>query len=223
VLEDGCEATFVPNTGWGHIFTTSFFSNHLISGGGGGAICTNDDELDLFCWKLINHGRASRFSNEDIHLISEKFKFDSWGHSSKWNDVSAAIVKAQIERRHVLYGMRKARGAFLNDKLAGLEHPIRFLPSCEAHCFMMYPIVLNNYMHAESVIQKLNDKNIEIRRCMPITNQPIVQATFKGFDLEKLMPNAHYWNQFAFYVGCHPELSMEQVEYLADSIIEVLS
>ena len=224
VVEDSCESTFAPNTGRGHILTTSFFSNHLISAGGGGVIMTNDDELDMYCWKLINHGRSGRFGNEDIHKIAEKFHFDIWGHSMKWSDVPAAIAKAQIERRDELYGARVCNSNALWGMLWGWEADYQkiWLPDTRGHTFMVYPIVLRDpAMNVQNVMKDLNDAGIEIRRMMPITNQPVVREYFNS-DLKDEFPAAHYINEHGFYVGCHPELSEEDAVEMGEAIHQAL-
>jgi dTDP-4-amino-4,6-dideoxygalactose transaminase len=223
-IEDACESTFAPNIGKGHVLTTSFFSNHLISAGGGGVIMTNHDDIDEYCWKLINHGRSSRFGNEDIHKIAEKFHFDKWGHSMKWNDVSAAIDKAQIERQAELYGARDDNASVLFSYLWGWQADYKkiILPDERDHTFMMYPIVLQDPdMDAQNIIRDLNDSGIEVRRMMPITNQPIVQEYFGG-NLEQEFPNAHFINQQGFYVGVHPELSEDDMIEMGEIIHNVL-
>jgi len=219
VVEDACESTFVPGIGWGDILTTSFFSNHLISGGGGGAIMTDDDDLDLYCWKLINHGRSGRFNNDNIHQIADKFHFDIWGHSMKWSDVPAAIVKAQIERKDELYAARRANAAELDNCLWHLDADLNLalLPNSIDHCYMMYPIILADGLDTQRVIKDLNDGGIEVRRMMPITNQPVVEDYFldSTANLERDFPNAHRINQQGFYIGCHPELSQNDMTEMA--------
>ena len=224
IVEDACEATFAPYIGGGHILTTSFFSNHLISAGGGGMIMTDDPELDEYCWKLVNHGRSARFGNDDIHKIAEKFHFDIWGHSMKWNDVSAAIAKAQIERKDELYAARRRNAealgtTFQHNFHEGIAYGVApfSLPDYKDHCFMMYPIILDEKLNATNVINYLNNHGVEVRRMMPIINQPIVQEYFHN-DLAKDFPVADLINRQGFYVGCHPELSLGNMETMGDII-----
>lgn len=225
VLEDACEATLTPFTGWGHVLTTSFFSNHLISGGSGGAIMTNDPEIDLYCWKLINHGREARFNNDDIYQIADKFRFDIWGHSYKWSDVNAAIVKAQLERHKELFCARRQNAEILLDSL-GLTPLSEFvrLPNPDGHCFMMFPIILADSLDASKLIKGLNDRGVETRKMMPITNQPIVtqyldEATIQ---LDEVYPHAAIINRQGFYVGCHPELSDVDMQGIGQAIVSAL-
>lgn len=221
VVEDACESTFTPNIGHGHVLTTSFFSNHLISAGGGGVIMTNDQALDHYCWKLINHGRSARFGNDDIHQIADKFHFDIWGHSMKWSDVPAAIAKAQIERRDELYAARRLNAEILTDKIGILNKEYVTLPDHKGHTFMVYPIVLGEGLNAHRVIHDLNDQGIEIRRMMPITNQPVVQ-NMCGSTLESEFPNARQINERGFYIGCHPELTTDDVSEMGDIVYEAI-
>lgn len=218
VVEDACESTFAPGIGRGHFLTTSFFSNHLISAGGGGVIMTNDAALDEYCWKLVNHGRSARFGNDDIHRIAEKFHFDIWGHSMKWNDVSAAIAKAQIERREELYLARANNANWLTCYLDNASiDDYALLPDDDGHTFMVYPILLDGRLDANNVIRDLNDGGIEVRRMMPITNQPVVKDYFKT-NLTREFPHADIINRQGFYVGCHPELSGDDIADMTDVI-----
>ena len=219
VVEDACESTFTPGIGWGHILTTSFFSNHLISAGGGGVIMTNDPALDLYCWKLINHGRSGRFGNDDIHQIAEKFHFDEWGHSMKWSDVPASIAKAQIERKEELYGARVRNAQALISSLE--DNRFLKLPDPVEHTFMVFPIVVDPNLNAGNIIHYLNDNGIEVRRMMPITNQPVVQRYFGG-TLEGQFPTAAMLNKQGFYVGVHPELTEDDMNEMGDIISEAV-
>jgi len=228
VIEDACEATFAPGIGWGHILTTSFYTNHLISAGGGGMIMTNDDQLNEYCWKLINHGRTTRMNNDDIHRISEKFHFDTWGHSFKWNDVNAAIARAQIERKDELYAVRCRNAETLTTMFQNNFHesmaygaaPFN-LPEHKDHCFMMYPIVLHEPLNTANVIRYLNEHGVEVRRMMPITNQPIVREYFGGSALKEF-PNADLINRQGFYMGVHPELTESDMEEMGSVIDEAI-
>jgi perosamine synthetase len=228
VIEDACESTFTPSIGKGHILTTSFFSNHLISAGGGGMIMTDDDELDEYCWKLVNHGRSARFGNDDIHKIAEKFHFDTWGHSMKWSDLPAAVAKAQIERKDELYTVRRNNAEALTimfqhnfgESMAYGVAPFS-LPDHKDHCFMMYPIVLHEPLDAANVIHYLNEHGVEVRRMMPITNQPIVQEYFHP-SLANEFPVADLINRQGFYIGCHPELSIDDMEEMGSIIDEAI-
>tara|TARA_R110002094_G_scaffold114300_8_gene110185 strand:+ start:220 stop:1377 length:1158 start_codon:yes stop_codon:yes gene_type:complete len=222
VVEDACESTFAPGMGRGHILTTSFFSNHLISAGGGGVIMTNDSALDHHCWKLINHGRSARFGNENIHQIADKFHFDIWGHSMKWSDVPAALAKAQIERKDELYEKRKLNAECFRQRLHDLRVRGIDLPDRDGHTFMVYPILLAENMDANRIIRELNDGGIEVRRMMPITTQPVVQKYF-GSTLQTEFPNAKRINRQGFYVGVHPELTLHDIDAMSEIIIKAVN
>jgi dTDP-4-amino-4,6-dideoxygalactose transaminase len=91
------------------------------------------------------------------------------------------------------------------------------LPDREGHAFMMYPIILNESINTTNVIGYLNKHGIEVRRMMPITNQPVVQD-YLTFDLAKEYPIADFINRQGFYVGCHPELSITDTEEMSKII-----
>jgi dTDP-4-amino-4,6-dideoxygalactose transaminase len=220
VIEDAAESTCAPGIGWGDALTTSFFSNHLIAGGSGGAIMTNNGLLDLACWKLINHGRSGRFGNEDLSRTEDKFRFDTWGHSMKWSDVSAALVKAQLERRTELLEKRKLNASVLCEGLRSYEvEGLLTLPTLQDHCFMMFPILLSEEVSRERVVSYCHSHGIETRRMMPITDQPVVQPLVEGLDF----PVADRVNRCGFYVGCHPDLSTVDMEAMVSILSEAIT
>jgi len=220
VLEDGCEATCVPGTGWGTFLATSFFSNHLITGGSGGAVLTDNDDLDYYCWQMVNHGRQGRFGNNDLTRTSNKFRFDRWGHSLKWSDLAAAVAKAQLERRAVLYARRKQNASLLHSMLSRFPE-IFELPLLDGHGFMMFPIVLSDDYDCGKVVREINEQGVETRQLMPITNQPVVLDYFKQTqeEMDAKFPLAARINRQGFYVGCHPDLSLGAMEAMGNLLL----
>jgi dTDP-4-amino-4,6-dideoxygalactose transaminase len=53
---------------------------------------------------------------------------------------------------------------------------------------------------------------------LPITNQPIYHDILNVREEE--YPNAKIINDYGFYVGCHQDLSVEDMEYVGQHIIE---
>jgi len=215
---DACESTFAPGIGWENILTTSFYSNHLISGGQGGMMMTNNPDIAFKSWAYTNHGRDFKYNNDDIHRISEKFKFSTWGHSAKLNDVTAAIIKAQVERWPEMLSKRRSNALYLLNRLQGFP---AILPDPIDHIFMMFPIILNQDINRNKVVKYLNDNLIETRMAMPITNQKVVIDYFDQFGWQDT-PNANFINQQGFYVGTHPALNINDMEFIAKILWEAV-
>ena len=80
---------------------------------------------------------------------------------------------------------------------------------------MFYPLVIRDpRVRRAELITYLEDHAIETRYLLPLINQPIYRRLFG--DLDDLYPVAASLNQNAFYIGCHPDLSDDDVEYMID-------
>jgi dTDP-4-amino-4,6-dideoxygalactose transaminase len=81
---------------------------------------------------------------------------------------------------------------------------------------MFYPItVKEGRFTRDDVVAWLEDHAIETRYVLPLVNQPIYRRIFG--DIEKDYPVAARINRASFYVGCHPEMTDDDVEYVIDA------
>ena len=86
-------------------------------------------------------------------------------------------------------------------------------PPDREHGFMMYPLVLKRPdMPRADVIRYLERHRIETRYLLPLINQPIYRQRFGNLDAE--YPVAARLNETAFYVGCHPEITGPEIDYM---------
>ncbi len=78
---------------------------------------------------------------------------------------------------------------------------------------MMYPLTLvDDRISRAAVIDHLENRGIETRYLLPLINQPIYRSMFGNLDAE--YPVAARLNERAFYVGCHPDMSDEDADYV---------
>jgi dTDP-4-amino-4,6-dideoxygalactose transaminase len=77
---------------------------------------------------------------------------------------------------------------------------------------MVFPLVLNEGSKWP-VMEHLQKYGIECREMMPLTNQPCY-----GFN-EAAYPVAAHINKCGFYVGIHSDLAVEQLDYIANTLI----
>jgi dTDP-4-amino-4,6-dideoxygalactose transaminase len=81
---------------------------------------------------------------------------------------------------------------------------------------MFYPITIkDDRVSRDALVAWLEDHAIETRYVLPLVNQPVYRRIFG--DIEKDYPVAARINRAAFYVGCHPEMSDEDVGYVIDT------
>jgi dTDP-4-amino-4,6-dideoxygalactose transaminase len=78
----------------------------------------------------------------------------------------------------------------------------------------MYPIVCRDGSK-RNLVNHLEERGIETRDMMPITNQP-VYANMLG-NLDGQYPIAEWINSNGFYIGCHQDLTQDQLDHVIDS------
>jgi perosamine synthetase len=233
VIEDSCETMFadihnIPVGSFGDIACFSTYVNHLIVGGVGGIITTNKLQLDEICRSLIAHGRDSVYTNIDAddglsgsglqNIIERRFKFDRVGYSYRATELEAAIALSELERwEENIY--RRRRNAdrltrLLSDLTDDLQLPI--IPEDMTHSFMMFPMVCKSGVNRDELLMYLEEHGIETRYLLPLLSQPVYQKLFPGMDRE--YPVSQLLGRDGFFIGCHQNLTVEDIDYVSDVI-----
>ncbi len=234
VVEDSAECMFVhykgrPVGSFGDIGCFSTYAAHIISTGVGGLCTTNDPQLMALLKSLMNHGRDSIYIRIDddagaqgdalFQIADRRFSFERLGHSFRATEMEAAIGVAQFEEREALWQKRLALAERYRQGLAGLEGILQLpqvRPETE-HAFMFYPLVLTHpKLRRDDLIRYLEAEGVETRYLLPLINQPIYRRLYGNLDGE--YPVASWLNERAFYVGCHPEMTLEDVDYVVQTI-----
>ena len=234
VIEDSCEAVLASYKGkkvgsFGDVGCFSTYVAHFLVTGVGGLAITNDPDLAIMMRSMMNHGRDSIYLNidddknkspDELRMVVEKrFSFERLGHSFRATEMEAAIGVAQLEGIDKNLERRAEIAGFYGKNLADLGEYLQlpYVPEDRDHKFMMYPIVLKNEAKKD-LVNFLEEKNIETRDMLPLINQPAYKKIFG--DIENNFPVAKWINKNGFYVPCHPYLSGDDVQYIADTIHE---
>lgn len=235
IIEDSCETMFARYKkrsvgSLGDIGCFSTYIAHLLTTGVGGLSITNNVDYAVAMRSLLNHGRDSIYisidDDENVsetklnEIIAKRFSFVSIGHSFRVTEIEGALGLAALQTRREMVAQRQANAHYLSEGLAEFEQRIRIqLPNIRPetdHIFMMYPIVLRNESKV-ALVQFLERHGIETRDMLPLINQPIYKKMFgiKPGDY----PVADWINSNGFYVGCHQDLTQDDL----DHIINVMS
>ena len=87
------------------------------------------------------------------------------------------------------------------------------------HARMFYPLVLRDRgISRDRLVDHLENHAIETRQLLPLINQPIYRQMFGVLD--DRYPVAAHLNRHAFYIGCHPEMTDDDTEYVIDQFKE---
>ncbi len=228
IIEDSCETMLARYKGkmvgtLGDISCFSTYVAHLLTTGVGGFSVTNNSEYAIMMRSLLNHGRDSIYitidddnnvSTEKLkEIIARRFAFISIGHSFRVTEMEGALGVAQMEILPEIINARRANAAYLLQKLQRLQKFMQ-LPATRAeteHSFMMFPMVLKNETKVD-LVNYLEKNGIETRDMLPLINQPVYQKLFK--INVKDYPVADWVNTNGFYIGCHQDLTNQDLDYV---------
>jgi dTDP-4-amino-4,6-dideoxygalactose transaminase len=230
VVEDSAETMFARHRGrpvgsFGEIGCFSTYAAHIITTGVGGLCTTSDPELIVLLKSLINHGRDSIYIRMDddqgerdiFEIADRRFRFIRLGHSFRATEMEAALGLAELERWEESVARRREIARRYTEGLSDLEDALQrpqVRPGSE-HAFMFYPLVLRSSGGSrDDLIRFLEERSVETRYLLPLLNQPIYRTLFG--DLERDYPVASSLNERAFYIGCHPAITDEEVDYVID-------
>ncbi len=228
IIEDSCETMLARYKGrmvgsLGDIGCFSTYIAHLLTTGIGGLSITSDPRYAILMRSLLNHGRDSIYISIDDddgvtseklqEIISKRFSFVSVGHSFRVTELEGALGLAQIQELPEIVAKRRKNAAYFMQGLKELESKIQLPKIREAteHSFMMFPIVLHTETKTK-LINFLEENGVETRDMLPLINQPIYKKLFNIQEGE--YPVADWVNANGFYIGCHQELSKDDLDYV---------
>ena len=232
IVEDSAETMFAGDKGkpvgsFGDVGCFSTYAAHMITTGVGGLCTTNDPELIVLIKSIMNHGRDSIYITIDddkaakgeelFQIANSRFSFIRLGHSFRCIEMEAALGIAQLEEHKQTCARRQEIVGKLNEGLADLQEFLQLpYPRPEStHSYMFYALtILDERVKRDDLIRFLEDNSIETRYLLPLINQPIYRQIFGNLDDE--FPVAANLNKNAFYIGCHPDISDEEVEYVIE-------
>lgn len=233
VIEDSCECMFVKHANkmvgsWGDVGCFSTYVAHLLTTGVGGMATTNDPELAAKMRSLVNHGRDGIYMSIDDdqglqddalkEVVSRRFNFESIGHSYRITEMEAALGLAQLGDYQKMLDQRRINAFILTTRLKHIGKDKISLPRVRfdtEHAWMMYPILAWDG-HKKPLTEFLEKNGIETREMLPLINQPC----YKGWWNPEDYPRAQVVDDCGFYVGCHQDLTEDDLNYIVRKIGE---
>ena len=232
VLEDSCETMFAtyhgkPVGSFGDIACFSTYIAHVLVTGVGGLAITNNAELAVVMRSMMNHGRDSIYISMDDdkgkkgeelqEIVKKRFSFVRMGWSYRNTELEAAIGLGQLERMKELLKIRKEHARFLLESLQDLSEHLQLpvIPKGRTHSFMMFPLLVKKGKK-DTLVQFLEERNIETRDMPTLLNQPFYKKLF-GDNLSKY-PVCKKMVARGFYIGCHPYISNVEETHVVQAI-----
>lgn len=229
VVEDSCETMLAKYKGksvgsFGDISCFSTYAAHLIVTGVGGIACTNNNEYAIKIRSLMNHGRNPIYLNIDDdndkpdqelrEIVLKRFTFESIGYSDRVTELEAGLGLAELELLPHNISVRQSNAGYLKSQLTKFENFLQLPeihPDC-THSFMMFPIVVKGGINRDELGFFLEKQGIETRGMLPLLNQPAYKKLFG--DIECEYPVAKMINECGFYIGCHQNLTKDDIDYV---------
>lgn len=184
----------------------SMFANKNITSGEGGIITTNDDALAEKLRQIRNHGQTTT-----------RYKHDFLGFNYRYNDVLASIAIPQIGRLSSLISEKNLLVNRYFEVLQDLDEVL--LPVIKPHvtqhawyhlCLKFATLTLRN-----AARDALEQNCVETRVAFPpIHTQPMMNNRYK----DVFLPNTERLYECMLDIPCHPSMSNEDVDFIADII-----
>jgi CDP-6-deoxy-D-xylo-4-hexulose-3-dehydrase len=247
VIEDCCDALGATYRDrkvgtFGHIGTLSFYPAHHITMGEGGAVFTDDNDLrraiesirdwgrDCYCAPGKDNTCGKRFKWQQGGMpagYDHKYTYSHLGYNLKITDMQAALGLAQMDRLEGFVEARKQNFQHLSQRLAGLVDRL-VLPEATPHSdpsWFGFPMTLRPHvMHTrEHVTGILDRRKIGTRLLFAgnLTRQPYFSG--RPHRVSGTLENTDIVMSRTFWIGVYPGLTVEMLDYAADTLIEVMS
>jgi len=240
IVEDCSDAHFALYKGktvgsWGDISAFSLYVAHTINTGIGGISITNKNRYAEILRSLIAHGRSctcenciaatsdkvcAKRSNDEL---DRRFCFERMGYSYRVGEIEGALGLAQLERSDNIMKKRRKNAKKLNELLLPFQKDLQ-LPLYGKeydHTFMMYPLmIISERFSRKEITDHLESFNIETRPMFPLLNQPLYKKMYG--NIEDNYPVAKNISRRGFYIGCHHELTDDDLCYIAKAFSKLL-
>jgi dTDP-4-amino-4,6-dideoxygalactose transaminase len=191
----------------GHAAAFSFYpSKNLGAYGEGGALTTNEEAIAKFARAARSHGQTARYDHEFV------------GFNYRMHGFQGAVLRIKLRRLHAWTERRReiAREYRRVLELARLEMPVDDpRDECVYHQFVIY------VKNRAAIIAQLAERGIETSVHYP---RPIhLQTAYSSLGYpEGTFPHAERACERVLSIPLFPQMTAEQVEYLANTVLEIV-
>lgn len=238
LIEDGCDSLGGTLNGqplgtFGDISTLSFYPAHHLCGGEAGAYITKSPMIDKVATSFRDWGRScwcepgkdntcgKRFSQDGGELpkgYDHKFMYARIGYNVKGDEFSAALLDAQFDKLEYFIAMRRLNWKRLHDGLSKYSKYFRF----QSHIKGANPSWFGFLMTIKEpspftrpdVVQFLEANKVGTRLLFGgnLLKQPMYQSIKHRVFTD--LNNTDIIMRNSFWVGCHPSMQEEHVNYV---------
>ena len=246
LVEDCCDALGAtwegrPVGSFGEFATCSFYPAHHITMGEGGAVITNDGQMKVIAESFRDWGRdcwcepgqqdtcGKRFCQQFGELpegYDHKYTYSHVGYNLKLTDMQAAVGVAQLDKLDGFIAARRANFARLREGLAGLEEHLILpepTPGSEPSWFgFALSVRPGAPISRNELVQALEERRIATR--LLFGGNLVRQPAYRNVEHRAVgdLASADFVMENSFWVGVYPGLSADQLDYMVESVHEIV-
>jgi CDP-6-deoxy-D-xylo-4-hexulose-3-dehydrase len=244
LITDNCDALGSEWDGqqagsYGHIGTQSFYPAHHISTGEGGAVHTDNPRIMHAMRSMINWGRdcwcppghdntcGIRYDQQHgglPHGYDHKNTYSELGFNVKMTNIQGALGYEQMKRLPEFTNLRRLNHTWLSNLFMsfGDNFEIPKVHEKADPSWFGYVVKINNpQLDRDDMVRYLEERGIRSRAffCGNITKQPcfygrddVAYRTSEDLSVSDDLMETSFW------IGCHPGITDDQREYMAQVI-----
>lgn len=246
LVEDNCDALGTTYNGkltgtFGDLATVSFYPAHHITMGEGGVVATNDLHLARIVESMRDWGRdcwcnpgeddrcAKRFKWQLGTLpegYDHKYIYSHIGYNLKATDQQAALGVTQLKKLPRFAEARRRNWRRLSEGLAGLPHLLlpRATPGSDPSWFgFVITVQPDAPFTKRALVAFLENRKIGTRQLFAgnLTRHPAYEGA--NYRVVGDLTNSDIITEHSFWIGVHPGLSDEMVDYMVESVREFVT
>ena len=228
LIEDCCESmgaeySGVPVGTNADVATFSFYFSHHITTLEGGMVVTKDSDTADMLRIQRSHGWLRDSDREVPDGFDRKFCFVELGYNFRLTEVQAAIGLCQLPKLDGIVELRRAAHRAYVESLSHIPY-LRFQKEYgKSSCFGLTIVLDGAPFTVAALREHLESRGIETRPiiCGNIARQPVMSKyEHRVFgDLK----NATDVMVNGFSLGCHQDVTQDQVDYVADTMNEFVN
>ena len=246
LVEDNCDALGSRYKGrftgtFGDFGTSSFYPPHHLTMGEGGAVYTSDPLLakialsyrdwgrDCWCQSGVDNTCKCRFTKQFGSLpkgYDHKYVYSHFGYNLKATDMQAAVGCAQLDKLERFSELRKRNFEFLHSKLAEvpfLKIMARLPESDPAWFGFLMTLSEEAPFSRNELAEFLEKRNIQTRNLFSgnLTRHPCFESLVneRDYRIASSLEHTDAVMNRALWIGVYPGMSMEKLNYMAESIL----
>jgi len=188
----------------------SFYASKNMTTGEGGMITTNNDEYAEALRCMRTHGEKGEYISYML------------GHNYRMPEIAAAMGLAQLEKLPAFLEKRRRNAQRLTEKLSLVKRlTLPMEPRGYKHSWYLYTVRLQGSDRAErdKAVEELRKRGVgaTVYYGTPIHLMPYYRQ-FAQYSL----PEAEKASEQVFSLPVHPGVTLQKINYIADSLIEVV-